>query len=147
MKILSPAQRSALRARGHALSPLVRVAAKGLSPSVLAEIDRCLASHELLKIRLFDADREAREAMLGEICAALDASPVQHIGKLLLIWRERPQPVAAAAAPPPPRRRGAPRLTKKLQAEVAGRRAGAAPGKAPSRPPSKPRKAAPTRRT
>ena len=146
MKILSPAQRSALRARGHALSPLVRIAAKGLSPSVLAEIDRCLASHELLKIRLFDADHEARETMLGEICAALDASPVQHIGKLLLIWREKPQQVAAPVTPPA-RRRGAPRLTKKAQAEVAGRPVGPAPGKAPSRPPSRPRKAAPTRRT
>lgn len=120
MKILSSTQRRALRARGHGLSPLVRIASRGLSASVLAEIDRCLAAHELLKIRLFDADRETRDAMLEEICAAVDAAPVQHIGKLLLIWREKPA-AAVAAAPQAVRGRGAPRLTKKAQAEVSAR--------------------------
>ena len=117
MKTLTAAQRSALRARAHALQPLVRVSNKGLSPSVIGEIDRCLSAHELLKIRLFDAEREDREAMLTEICTAVDAAPVQHIGKLLVIWREKPPepPVAAPAAPP--RRRAGPRLTKKALAE------------------------------
>jgi len=121
MKTLTTAERRALRARAHDLSPLVRIAAKGLSASVLQEIDRCLAAHELLKIRLFDADREAREAMLAEICAAVGAAPVQHIGKLLLIWREKPAAGALPAAPPP-RRRAAPRLTKKAQGDASPRR-------------------------
>jgi len=121
MNTLTAADRRALRARAHGLSPLVRIAAKGLSASVLKEIDRCLAAHELLKIRLFDADREARAAMMTEICAALGAAPVQHIGKLLLIWREKPA-VAEIVTAPPARRRASPRLTKKAQAEASPRR-------------------------
>ena len=116
MKTLTTAARAVLRARAHDLSPLVRISAKGLSETVLKEIDRCLTAHELLKIRLFDADREARELMLAEICAAVDAAPVQHIGKLLVIWREKPAEVAATPVAPP-RRRSAPRLTKKAMAE------------------------------
>ena len=123
MKILTAAQRRALRARAHDLSPLVRISNKGLTASVLEEIDRCLAVHELLKIRLFAAERDEREAMLGEICTALDASPVQHIGKLLLIWKEKPaESASAAVTSAPPRRRAPPRLTKKAAAAKQERR-------------------------
>ena len=104
MTTLTTEQRRALRARAHGLSPLVRIAEKGLSPSLLEEIDRSLTAHELIKIRLFDADREAREAMLVEICTAVNAAPVQHIGKLLVIWREKPAVVATTATPAPRRR-------------------------------------------
>lgn len=92
---LSPAQRSTLRAAAHALKPVVTISQKGLSPTVLGEIERCLKAHELIKIRVFEDEREARDALLDEICATLGAAPVQHIGKLLVIWRENP--------PKPPR--------------------------------------------
>ena len=117
MKTLTTAARAILRARAHDLSPLVRISAKGLSETVLKEIDRCLTAHELLKIRLFDADRDARELMLAEICAAVDAAPVQHIGKLLVIWRENPAATVTATPATPPRRRAGPRLTKKALGE------------------------------
>ena len=121
MTTITTEQRRALRARAHGLSPLVRIAEKGLSPSLLEEIDRSLSAHELIKIRLFDADREAREAMLTQICSAVDAAPVQHIGKLLVIWREKPAAVASTAAPAP-RRRAPPRLSKKAQGEAKPKR-------------------------
>ncbi len=111
---LSQTRRRELRAAAHALNPVVSISQKGLSEAVLKEIDRCLAAHELIKIRVFDAEREQREALLTEICAALHAAPVQHIGKLLVIWREKPpsdEPVAVAKRP-----RSAPKLTKKAAA-------------------------------
>jgi putative YhbY family RNA-binding protein len=87
---LTPAQRSALKARAHALEPVVLVGDAGLSPSVMSEIDRSLAAHELIKIRVCGDDRHAREESLRQICSALDASPVQHIGRILVIYRPRP---------------------------------------------------------
>jgi RNA-binding protein len=91
MKILSPAGRRALRAKAHHLHPFVTIGQHGLTAAVLHEIDVNLAAHELIKIRVFDDDRAAREATLERICAELDAAPIQHIGKLLIVWRPAPK--------------------------------------------------------
>lgn len=86
---LTPAERSALRAEAHALSPVVIVSEDGLKPSVIKEIDSSLDSHGLIKIRVFGDDREARVAIYDTICEKLDAAPVQHIGKLLVVYRPK----------------------------------------------------------
>lgn len=86
----TPAERQALKARAHALDPVVLVGDAGLSPSVLAEIDRALTAHELIKIRVAGDDRDARLAIRDRVVAELDAAPVQAIGKLLVFWRENP---------------------------------------------------------
>jgi putative YhbY family RNA-binding protein len=88
---LSPAERSALRARAHALEPVVIVGDAGLSPAVTQEIERSLLAHGLIKIRASDDDRDAREEILQRICDALGASPVQHIGKILVVYRPKPE--------------------------------------------------------
>ena len=90
MKELTPAERRALRARAHPLHPIIMIGEAGLTPAVLHEIDVALKSHELIKIRVLGDDRERRRLMPGEIAAALDASPVQHIGKILVLYRPRP---------------------------------------------------------
>jgi RNA-binding protein len=94
---LSPAQRTALRAQAHALKPVVMIGAEGVTESVLAEIERALIAHELIKIRVFGDDREQRVAIYTEICDGLKAAPVQHIGKLLVVYR--PAPAAHAELP------------------------------------------------
>ena len=83
-------QRRALRAEAHSLKPVVFIAKNGLTASVLKEIEASLAAHELIKVRVVDDDREAREACLATICETLAAAPVQHIGKLLILWRPKP---------------------------------------------------------
>ncbi|HZW12310.1 MAG TPA: YhbY family RNA-binding protein [Noviherbaspirillum sp.] len=90
---LTPAERSALRADAHALNPVVIVGEAGLTPSVMKEIDASLNAHGLIKIRVFGDDREARIAMYETICSELGAAPVQHIGKLLVIFRPKKEPV------------------------------------------------------
>jgi putative YhbY family RNA-binding protein len=105
---LTIAQRLALKGRAHALKPVVMIGNAGLSPAVLDEIERSLKSHDLLKIKVMSDDREAREAMLQEICAVQKAGPVQHIGKTLVVYRPLETPIAK----PPKRRKGKP-LTKK----------------------------------
>ena len=97
MPTLTPAERRALRARAHKLRPVVSIGQHGLTPSVLHEIDVNLNAHELIKIRVGNDDREAREAALLAICAELAAAPVQHIGKLLVIWRQKPPAEATPA--------------------------------------------------
>lgn len=89
MTELSPAERSELRARAHHLNPVVIVAGNGLTPAVLAEIERALQAHELIKVKVQGAEREQREALMQELCAAVDAAPVQHIGSILVVWRAR----------------------------------------------------------
>ena len=88
MHELSPARRREQKARAHALDPVVRIGGAGLSPAVLAEIDRALKSHELIKVRVSGNDRPEREAILVEICKQTGAQPVQHIGRILVLFRQ-----------------------------------------------------------
>ncbi len=120
---LSAAERQTLKGRAHRLDPVVIVGAEGLTPSVLAEIDRALKAHELIKIRVM-AEGNTRERFLGEICAATDAAPVQHIGKILVVYRERPPEAAApAAVQRRPERRRQQRRPPERPARAAPRRA------------------------
>lgn len=113
---LSADERRALRARAHGLNPVVSISQNGLTEAVLKEIDACLKAHELIKIRVYGDEREVREGYYAEICERLDAAPVQHIGKLLVVWRPDPYAEAArvAAAKPAGRRAAVgPRRTKR----------------------------------
>ena len=109
MKTLTSAERRALRARAHALHPVVMIGGSGLTEAVLKEIDLALKSHELIKVRMLEDNRAAREGALTRICAALDAAPVQQIGKILVVYRPAPEPeekaVPARRGKPPKRRR------------------------------------------
>lgn len=91
MLTLTPAQRSELRAQAHALDPVVIVGEGGLTPAVLKEINGSLNAHGLIKVRVFGDDRQARIAIYESICAEMKAAPVQHIGKLLVIYRPKPE--------------------------------------------------------
>ncbi len=89
---LTPAQRKFLRAEAHGLNPVVMIGQGGLTEAVVKETQRALAAHELIKIRVLNNDREARETWLAEICTQTGAAPVQHIGKLLLIYKPAKEP-------------------------------------------------------
>jgi putative YhbY family RNA-binding protein len=87
---LSVAERKAHRAEAHHLDPVVMVGNDGLTPAVKKETDAALNAHGLIKVRVLGDDREAREAMFQELCDSLGAAPIQHIGKLLVLWRPKP---------------------------------------------------------
>lgn len=99
-------QRAELRAAAHALKPVVLIGADGLTDAVLHEIAVHLAAHQLIKIRVCGDDRDARLAIYERICEALDAAPIQHIGKLLVIWKLREEETARAQRPEPKRAAG-----------------------------------------
>lgn len=87
---LTPAERKAHRADAHHLDPVVMIGGDGLSDAVLKEADAALKAHGLIKVRALSDDRAAREAMLAALADRLDAAPVQHIGKLFVLWRPLP---------------------------------------------------------
>ena len=88
---LTPAERKVHRAEAHHLDPIVMVGGDGLTPAVKKEADAALKAHGLIKVRVFSDDRLARDAMLQELANELDAAPIQHIGKLLVLWRPKPE--------------------------------------------------------
>ncbi len=92
---ITPQERSRLRAQAHGLNPVVLIGAKGLTPSVLKETDHSLTAHALIKLRIASADRAEREAMLAQLCDALDCAPVHHLGRTLVLYRPRPQDAQA----------------------------------------------------
>jgi RNA-binding protein len=113
---LSSVARRELRARAHSLSPVVSIAENGLTEAVLKEIDVNLNAHELIKIRVYGDSREDRIAHLEKICSELGAAAVQHIGKLLVVYRPAPAQAAPVNAPKSPKSRRpatTPRKTKR----------------------------------
>ena len=87
---LSPKERTHLKGRAHALEPVVRIGHAGLTPEVLAEVDRALTAHELIKVSIGIDDREERRAMGESLAGRMDAAPVHRVGKVLILWRARP---------------------------------------------------------
>lgn len=92
MKTLNSKQISHLRGLGHVLNPVVMIGDKGLSETVLREIDISLKAHELIKIKVMGDDRALRVKMLEEICEKLASVAVQHIGRQLVIYRRADKP-------------------------------------------------------
>ncbi|MGC3964089.1 MAG: ribosome assembly RNA-binding protein YhbY [Rhodocyclaceae bacterium] len=131
---LSPAQRRDLRAAAHHLQPVVSVASNGLTESVLKEIERSLKAHELIKIRVYGDDRALREEVLKTVCDTLSCAAVQHIGKLLVVFRPKPEEKKPAPKKTPAR----PAAGGKAVAKTTPRRP--ATGAAPKRPDYAPRK-------
>ena len=86
---MTPKERQALKARAHKLEPVVSIGGKGLTDAVVAEIDFALKSHELLKIRAGAMDRHERAAAFDAICARTGAEPIQHVGKVFVVYRKR----------------------------------------------------------
>lgn len=84
---LTADQRRYLRGLAHHLNPVVMIGNNGLTDPVMREIAMNLDAHELIKIRVLGDDRALRLQFLDQICSDLGAAPVQHLGKLLLIFR------------------------------------------------------------
>ena len=84
---LTPRERQRLKARAHALEPSVRVGHASLTDAVVAEIDRTLTAHKLIKVRVDAPDRDSREELCEAICTRVDAAEVQRVGKVLVLWR------------------------------------------------------------
>jgi RNA-binding protein len=119
---MTPVQRKELRARAHALKPVIMVGDAGLSDAVLAETDRALHDHELIKVRLSGADRETREQMAAHMCAQLEAQQIQAIGHIRVIFRANP--------PPEPERISIKKTTKKTNKKGARQRPQGSVGRA-----------------
>lgn len=88
---LSVAERKAHRAEAHHLDPVVMIGNDGLTAAVKKETDAALSAHGLIKVRVLGDDREQRDAMYQQLCDELGAAPIQHIGKLLVLWRPKPK--------------------------------------------------------
>lgn len=83
-------QKKHLKALGHDLNPVVAVADKGLSPSVIAEIERALHDHELIKVKFAVGDRDTKHALIAAMCEQCNCALVQQIGHLALIYKANP---------------------------------------------------------
>jgi RNA-binding protein len=88
---LSVAERKAHRAEAHHLDPVVMIGNDGLTAAVKKETDAALSAHGLIKVRVLGDDRDKREAVYQQLCDELGAAPIQHIGKLLVLWRPKPK--------------------------------------------------------
>lgn len=89
---LAPQDKKHFRTIAHSLSPVVTIAQKGLTESVSEELERALSEHELIKIKIFAADRDARKALTEEICKLAKAELIQSVGNVAVIYRAADKP-------------------------------------------------------
>jgi RNA-binding protein len=92
---LTPSERKEKRADAHHLAPVVLIGGDGLTPAVVKETDAALNAHGLIKVRVFSDERDTRETILASLAEQLSAAPIQHIGKLLVLWRPMPEKTKA----------------------------------------------------
>ena len=113
---LTPAQRKEKRADAHHLDPVVMIGSDGLTPAIQKETDAALNAHGLIKVRVSSDERETRESILATLANALNAAPIQHIGKLLVLWRPLPERQKAERAD----RKPGPKVVKILKFSKSG---------------------------
>lgn len=89
---LTGAQRRRLRALAHDSKPVAQLGRHGLTEAFLAELDRALAEHELVKVQLRGAEREEREMMVDELELRLGCAPVGLVGGVAILYRPAPEP-------------------------------------------------------
>jgi putative YhbY family RNA-binding protein len=94
---LTVSQRKEHRAEAHHLDPVVMIGNDGLTPAIKKETDAALNAHGLIKIRVLGDDRAKREEIYLALADELGAAPIQHIGKLLVLWRPKPAKPKAQA--------------------------------------------------
>ena len=92
--MLTPRERARLKAQAHALEPILQVGRTGIQESVVAELDRALTAHELIKLKINDSDRGAREAIADTLSERTGSAIVQRVGKVVVLWRPAPDEVS-----------------------------------------------------
>ena len=89
VNLVDTKQLRAQRARAHHLKPVVIVGSAGISEPLLAELERALDQHELIKVRITAEDRVQRDAMIQELCARTGADLIQRVGHIAVVYRKR----------------------------------------------------------
>ena len=138
---LTNRERAHLKALAHALEPVVQIGSAGVTDAVVAEADRALTAHALMKVRIGTDDREARVALGDELCARTNATAVHRVGKVLVVWRPSEDEPAVPAKKPGSVAAKKPSSTEPRPAR--GRGSPAAPAALPARgtrPPGRPRR-------
>lgn len=88
---LNARQRARLKALAHALEPIIQIGKTGVQDAVTAEVNTALTAHGLIKVKINDPDRDEREQIATAIAAATDAAIVQRVGKVVVLWRPKPE--------------------------------------------------------
>ena len=117
---LSIAERRDKRALAHHLNAVVHVGAGGLTDAVIQAVDAALTAHELIKVKVHDDDRAVRAEMLTVLADRLQAAPVQHIGKQLILWRPAPRDGFEPVAEPRADRGAGPKVVKIIKVSKSG---------------------------
>ena len=91
MTELDERQKKFLRGLAHRKEPVARTGQAGLTDSLLHEISAQLLAHELIKLKVAAADRDARDALIVEVCAKTGATLVQRIGNIAILYKKHPK--------------------------------------------------------
>ncbi|NCX93790.1 MAG: ribosome assembly RNA-binding protein YhbY [Gammaproteobacteria bacterium] len=89
--MISTQEKCQLRSKAHALKPVVMLGNKGLTDSILSEIDLALSHHELIKVKVAGQEREDKAAIIQSIASSTGAEIIQTIGHIAVFYRKKPE--------------------------------------------------------
>lgn len=110
-------ERRYLRSIAHHLQPVVHVGKTGITPSVLAETDRALEHHELIKVRFLD-HKEAKKTLSQTIAAETQSEMVGLVGHIAIFYRQHPDPEKRSVSLPSPAKRRSQRRQEDIKREL-----------------------------
>lgn len=84
---LTERQKKFLRREAHSLKPVITVGDKGITDSLLAELETTLEHHELIKVRFRVGDRDTRDAAIGYLLDTTGATLVSRVGNIAALYR------------------------------------------------------------
>jgi len=87
---LTSKRRAELKAKAHDLDPVVHIGKYGVTPESLANIDKALTDHQLIKVK-FLGFKERRRELSDEIAGATGSTLIDVIGNVAILYRENPE--------------------------------------------------------
>jgi RNA-binding protein len=85
--MLTGRQRRHLRALGHSLRPIVQIGKAGIDDGLVAAVDRALADHELVKVRVGEAAALERHDAAETLAGRTHSQVAQVLGGVVLLYR------------------------------------------------------------
>lgn len=87
--VITNNQKKFLRGIAHGLNPMIIIGSQGVTDNLMAELEKTLTHHEILKIKIAAGEREDRKEVIDFIINATRAQLVQSVGKMFVIYRAR----------------------------------------------------------
>ena len=89
--MLTPREKKLIKKLSHDLKPLIRIGKNGVTPSTIANIDKALTNHELIKIKYLE-HKDQKKTLTRQIIEETGSQLIDQLGNTATLYRESADP-------------------------------------------------------